>query len=302
MIRKRKHDKGIEVRKITLREWNAFGNNPKQRNTKHHFEEAKHKHLKSLKLKHTEITAGIWPDGKVDLGDSHSRRYGFNVGHFTEDMLKELTGDGLITALLYPINNEEELKELYDQCDSRDCVEQSSDKIYSALRELEYVPKSDRFQKPSGFGSVSQLCCAGEIEETIDWVKLWLPELKIFDDFNIPPGRGVALSSGVIAACMMLILNEDVDNDEVRDFMASVRNDGGKKEGESRDGVQWLVEYVKHTSDKTSGFVGYGNVAQKTLACFHQFIKPLRENGDRARTSTKPEWRPMIEKKYFRKK
>ena len=254
----------IRTELITLEQFLTYKDNPRQRNTKQRAEWAKKKHLAKWCEEHGVIFVSELPSGTRYINEGHTRQFLIREGHFpTSDLPEKLI------AIVVSASNLEEVAEKYRYYDSRDTVEQASDKNFSSMRALGHKFKSERFQKPTDLGAIPTVCCEGVANGDQDtWMKLWLDEIIELDNYNIPKGTakgvGKTLTAGVLAAAVQLISN----GYDVKDFILKVRNDGGSKQGSKKCGVQHLVDWITTTDEKTSGAKGYPNVADKTLACF----------------------------------
>ena len=254
----------IRSEKITIEEFLTYKENPRQRNTVTHAEDAKKDHLAEWVDEHGVVFVAELPSGKRYLLDAHTRQYLIETGHFSKaDLPKHLI------AIVVDAKDLKEVEDKYRYFDSNKSNETASDKNYSAMKSLGYDFKSERLQKPTDLGAIPTVCCEGVKNSDHDtWMKLWKKEIIKFDNYDIPKGaaRGVGktLTAGVIAASVQLISN----GYDVRDFLLKIRNDEGDKVQTKKCGVQHLVDWLTTTEEKTSGAAGYRNVAEKTLACF----------------------------------
>ena len=256
---------------ISLEQYMSYDENPIQRKTGLRLSGAKKNHLKKFKAPHAVIMVAEYPEWQNKqrvLIDGHTRRACIRDGHFPPMDVPET-----FLANVFSINNQEQAEALYEMFDNKASVETSSDKNYSVMKSLGYEFQSERFQKPTDLGAVSQLCCdkvgAGDTKE---WMRLWKEELMELDSYNIPKGKVKGspkfLTAPVIAVGLQLI-NKKFPN--VKDFLMKIRDDGGRKSGATKCGVQHLVDWMLTTKLPKAGAEGYAIVAEKTKACFHLY-------------------------------
>lgn len=259
-------------REITLEQYLEILDNPKQRNTELRAKSAKKKHLSEWHPAHSFVSASLF-EGKLYLNDGHTRRELIRQGHFSPEDLPETYHLAVIECDRY-----EDVCDNYDCYDSKSAVESASDTNYSLFKHLGHEFKSQRFQKPTDLGAIHSLACDGTVVTREDWVRAWFSEVVELDRFDIPAGTakgvGKTLTAGAIAAAVMLIHRGY--GDKVRQFILDVRADRGEKKGQSRDGVQLFVEWILSTGEKTSGYLGYKNVAEKFIVCFDLWLKGHR--------------------------
>lgn len=254
----------IRSEKVTVKDFLTYKSNPRQRNTEDRAEKAKKDHLVKWIDEHSVFFVAELPNGERYLCDAHTRQYLIQTGHFPKADLPKY-----LIAIVVDAKNLKEVEDKYRYFDSSKAGETASDKNYSAMKSLGHTFKSARLQKPTDLGAIPTVCCEGVKSGDQDtWMKLWKKELIKFDNYDIPKGSakgvGKTLTAGVIAASVQLISN----GYDVKDFLLKVRNDEGKKDRSQKCGVQHLVEWLTTTEEKTSGAIGYKNVAEKTLACF----------------------------------
>ena len=259
--------------RITMQQFMSYKTNPRQRDTEERVKDAKLNrarmgHLKKFMPHHAWIHASDL-NGIRYLADAHTRQLLIKEKHFPSSDLPTH-----FHAMVESAKDMDEVEDHYRYYDSPACVEQASDKNFSAARSLGYKFKSERFKKLTGLGAIPQVCCRGVKNADTDvWMSLWMDELMKLDGYDLPKGNkkgvGKTITAPVLAATVMLINRGYY----VKDFLMKIRDDDGDKKGSRKCGAQHFVDWITTTDERTSGGGGYPNVAEKTIACFDLFYK-----------------------------
>jgi hypothetical protein len=133
-------------RSLTLKQWLAIPDAPVQRDTARHAKKATY--LKTLKPSHLTVHMAITKSGEQFKLDGHTRSY-----MWENDMTDQPPKS--VTAIVYQVEDVDEVIELYHQFDSTGQVKNAADQLCSALKQF-HVPMTSKFLQ-RGTGVVAAL-------------------------------------------------------------------------------------------------------------------------------------------------
>lgn len=216
---------------MTVDQWLAVADNPRQRDTERHALKARH--LDSLSPTHAFVSAAKLPDGSLVKLDGHTRALKWRRG--------ELARPPRLEVAIIEVRNVEEAKELYTHFDNKAALETAPDQVSGAFREMGFKPKSPLL----AHGNISQalrICWVGfhgysDRGRTVyDQINEFAVEILELDDLCVKKRQA---SSGIVAA--FLLTHRKHGPDVVQFWRKFFNNEGYKADGEM-DCVQGLIE------------------------------------------------------------
>jgi len=251
--------------KMTVDDWIAVEDNPRQRDTERHA--AKARHLKQFSPTHAFVAAAKLPSGKLVKLDGHTRALLWKR--------KELDRPKAVEVSIVPAKSMDEVKELYTHYDNIGAVEIATDKVSGAFREINFQPKSTLL-KTGRIGSALRTAMVGvggwsareQDFNVYRAINEFACEILALDDLNL--GKGSA-STGIIAA---FLLSYRKHGESVIPFWSAVFANAGTKANGQMDGVQALNELMM----QRRGMYGGQNVLDLCARALHACEKWL--NGD----------------------
>lgn len=242
---------------MSIFEWAAVNDNPRQRDTDARAKKALKNHLAKLEVTHTVVHAAELPNGRLFKLDGHTRGFLWATGR--------LSDPGQLAVVIYPASDLGEVKRLYDHFDSKDSVETSTDKIRGGMNEHGLVLKTP-FLARGNIATALKLCqqiVGSSNWERHDMIGDWKRELELLDSISPPGGR---FPSGVLAGALVALRKDDR---AALEFFGRYSLDLGTKSGREMDAVEALWSQIKHRkSSKINDHVGD---CGKTLAAYERY-------------------------------
>ena len=214
---------------MTPAEWYTVPDNPVQRDTKRHADQAAKKHLTKSISAHWIVHMAKLPDGRCFKLDGHTRSLLWEDGRL--EAPEQLM---VITHLCQDI---EEVKTHYSTHDNRDAGEKAPDIVYGGFRLHGINPQSSLFKKCMLATVMRILPNTGDNQ--YNNIGKWKSEIIAFDEAD--PVYGPLYPSGVVAGALATFRRHP---EAAAEFWSTFQADGGCKEGTTRDGVQALREYI----------------------------------------------------------
>jgi hypothetical protein len=225
--------------RMTLEQWKAVEDNPIQRNTEKHARTAHH--LRKPGFTHDLVHMAELPDGSRYKADGHTRSLIWSRG--------EGFPPQFVWVTIHYVSDIEDVKALYREFDSRSAVETVGDEMDGALRymrEKEGLEFQSDLLKKKQFAQPMRWACEAllgpaqtEKKTSVDLLVFWKDELITLDKMN--PRRAL-FPAGIIQIALLTLRENDPQN---KDFWTLYANNGGRKYGHVRDGVQALTDFVK---------------------------------------------------------
>lgn len=240
--------------RMTVPEWIAVPDCPRQRNTV--FRAAKAKHLRSPSPAHFSVSMAVLPDGGRFKLDGHTRAHLWATG--------EVPAPAEVVVTVYPCPDLEAVETLYTHFDSKSAVESTRDEVFGLLNALGATMGSEVLKNGNNVVTPVRLVHSVVFGEAAmratplrRLLSVWLPELVEIDRVN--PTR-FRFSSGLIAAALLTIGR---DGARATDFWSRhERREGVKRDGRV-DALQALDDKVG--SIKASGTAGSAKVRELML-------------------------------------
>ena len=263
------------VKRMTPEQWHQVPDNPRQRDTELH---ARRTH-KTIHSAYSPDQARVVMAVIVDTGgdmkiDGHTRDLLWHEG--------KLPPPPEVIADVWRVDTEEDAKELYTHFDNLNAVENVSDKIAGALRELGYEFESDLLTEhrfSSGLGLAQRLMFgfgSYDRNRVYQHVFDWAGELELLDSIGANANRfTVAITAGALillraygrkaipfldAYSRNKGTKTDTDMDAIQALDIYVRNLIGKKGQERQQIVRAMVSaFNGYTANATYKVTGHGN-------------------------------------------
>jgi len=246
-----------ELTIMSVTEWFAVADNPRQRNTVRHLKTSNH--LYSLNKSHLLVFAARLPDGMLVKVDGHTRALLWSL------MPQKAPPE--ITVMVYNVASMKEAEELYSYHDNKAAVDDTKDDMSGAFRLADFKPVSPLLSAYRGSTAMkrSSLIMMGygpsegrEIISIFDAVPLWLSELQKLDQMDAP--RGLK-QSHLIAFLLTVRRRGTLAADAWRRFFGNE----GIKYNKEMDGVQALHELHEKGGGSTREEVY--KIAGKAIQC-----------------------------------
>jgi hypothetical protein len=231
---------------MTVDEWIAIADNPRQRDTERHLRRAKH--LQNPSPAHSLVSMARDASGRSWKLDGHTRALAWKRGLIQRP--------GKIIATIFPVHDAAEAAELYRHFDNQGAVETTSDQVSGAWRELGWIPESKLLQRGAltdalrnAQGLARNTRTAAHDMTIYELVRAWKKEILTLDLIN--PQREQFIG-GCVAAALMCFRR---DGDEATEFWRLYATDGGQKFENLIDPVENLTRYIRElrAARKTAG-------------------------------------------------
>lgn len=221
--------------KMSVSDWIAVRDNPRQRDTERHA--AKAKHLLTPAATHRYVAAAKLPNGHLIKLDGHTRALLWSRHAVARPSDVEVT--------IIPVKTEEEAKALYGHYDSTNALETATDKISGSFNEIGFTPES-ALLRSGRIGSALRIAWVAvkgwgkeaAAKDTYEMVNEFAAEILALDEMRLPKA---AAQGGVIAAFLLCYKRY---GEECRDFWRAVFANAGTKINGQMDGVQALNELM----------------------------------------------------------
>jgi hypothetical protein len=263
---------------MTVGEWAAVLDNPRQRDTERHLRSAAHLLNPSPTHAHVSMARSSRTGERWKL-DGHTRSLYWQ--YHPDRAPAELT------VTVYEVGSVAEAVELYTHFDNAGAAENVTDRLSGALREVAWRPRSPLF-KMLRFTSALRLAeeaVSGEDrrnQETIyKLLPRWIVELKVLDELT-PSAQ--SFKAGIVAAALITIRRHPLKAKEF--WSLYVAGKGVKLETEI-DGVEALFRLVE-TTDLPS-FRAQQALVTRAVSCFEMWrLGRTYSMKNRARVTPKP--------------
>lgn len=235
----------MSVTKMTVAQWLAVPDNPRQRDTVSHAEKATKHHLKDYSATQASVAAAVLPGGRMVKLDGHTRAL-----LWSQDRLHS---PPFVEVSIYLAKNMEEAKELYTHFDNRKAGEDASDVKFGAFREAGIAPTSGLI-KHQNHASVFRNLCSRDAS-IYKVVSGWKREIVLLDAIGFPKN---GLKAGGVLGALVLLRFFPVD--QVTRFLTAIRENAGTKTRDGMDSVQMYITCNDRRGD------GHAEVQIWTLA------------------------------------
>lgn len=229
---------------MSVLDWIAVKDNPRQRNTEKRAKQARLKHLSKYQKVHRCVFAATHNGDILCKIDGHTRAMLWQMGEL------ESPPDGKVEVVLIEVSGMNEAKELYDMMDAQLSVKKPSDNIYGACRELGF--RLDSFLlRGCAFNTQLKIATTGKkfSGNTYAMVREWKKELIALDQ--------LALSSQntILISVMLTAIRLD-GSVQAGEFFRNLDKNNGSKTNQGYDGIELLSQVLKirRAEGRTAGW------------------------------------------------
>lgn len=256
----------VESIKMSVDQFIAIPENPRQRDTAMHASKAEKRHLKKLSPSHSCVAIASVNGVPICKLDGHTRAFLWKQNRL--DRPSELL------VSVFDVESIDEAKELYRHFDNSDAAEGSTDKLSGACRE-------------AGLQLNSQLLCrytfntSLKIAHELGWgcsineyklVPQWAKAIQVIDSWQLP--RNPFKGSGILSLMFITVASQSIPHDSLQDFFSRYARDEGEKNGKLRDGVQALKEHLdqRRISNQMTGYDNIIDMMNKGYSCLRAWL------------------------------
>lgn len=264
---------------MTVAEWAAIPDNPRQRDTERRAANAKH--LFQLEAAHTLVHMAEWDDGCCKL-EGHTRA---KVWTDRPEIAPET-----IEVRVYLVKDKDEAKRLYSRFNSVEEGEKSSDRCFGAMRDAGITPTS-ALVREAKFSNAVRIAVAflrnggakgglytSSVYEAVEEFK---EEIRALDAAGMSKRRLI----GPAICCYLLARRKH--GERVDDFFSRYTSDAGVKQGKYKDCVQHFSEAMAESNSR-GGYEPFIEGCAVGLACIDRWVK-----SDTARLARAPKADPF---------
>lgn len=246
----------METIKMTVAQWAAVLDNPRQRDTDKNASKATRGHLKTSSPAQARVFAAKLPGGALVKLDGHTRALLWEEG--------KLQPPSVVYVDVIYVKSMDEAKELYTHFDNPAVSEKAADKMFGAFRESGITPESGLIASCGITSAIKKLVPVGTPIYTA--VKAWKPEIIMLD--SIGAGGG-ALKNGMVlgALCTLRVRGE-----RALPFISAVVTDSGDRNEHGSDGVDAIVRFSKESRGKTTGEAVIKDSAGRFITAFEGWL------------------------------
>lgn len=217
----------MERVKMSIDQWIAVAENPRQRDTESHARRAGETHLANYSPTHASVAAARLPGGMLVKLDGHTRAHLWSAGR--------LDRPPCVYVDVYVVSSIEEAKTLYTHFDNAAATETAKDRVFGALRECGISPASP-LVKAGGLASALKVLTGSRDVYTA--CSVWRRQISALDDLGIGLTKK---STGVIAGALSVLR---VRGDRGAQFIALVGADRGTRGAFGSDGVDSVCRLI----------------------------------------------------------
>lgn len=232
------------VMEMSVSDWIAVPDNPRQRNTIRRANSAVRGHLSHYEKIHQVVFAATMNDVVRWKLDGHTRAYLWAEG------LMDTPPDGKVLVILIPVRNVAEAKEVYDQLDCQNALKQPSDIIYGATREHKFQLSSPLLRSCT-FTTQLKIAQTGRSfsGHPGTLVKAWRDELIQLDKLNLSSNYTI-----MIAVMLLSIRRDGIES--AGPFWKLLDDNAGVKDKGKMDGPEALHQMIdlRRAEGRTAGY------------------------------------------------
>jgi hypothetical protein len=232
--------------KMTVADWIAVQDNPRQRDTERHL--ARSKHLLTPQPTHAFVAAAKLPDGTLVKLDGHTRAMAW-----ARNMVKRPPH---VEVSIVAVKSLDEAKNLYGHFDSKDALETATDKISGGFNELGFEPKSGLLKSGRigtalaiAWKAVHGYAKDAAAKNTYEMINEFAAEILAIDDLELTKQ---AANSGIIAA---FLLSYRKHGEQCLPFWRAVFAGAGTKVNGQMDAIHAVNELMLQRKGAYGGAV-----------------------------------------------
>lgn len=261
-----------KVIEMSVLEWIAVRDNPRQRNTLQRAKIASRKHLRTYHKVHAFVFAACKQGSVLCKLDGHTRAALWQSGELSPPH------DGKVTVCLIEVANMAEAKMVYDMLDAAPSVKKPSDTIYGACRENAFVLQS-HLLRSCAFATQLKIATTGKrfSGDIYAMVKEWKQELIELDSWG--------LSSNYTVLISVMLVSIRRDQTTARAFWESLDTNSGSKTQSGYDGPLVLhdVIEVRRAEGRTAGYENLLQLCGQAWSAYELFLRGARTKNCRLR-------------------
>lgn len=254
---------------MTPAEWSAVPDNPRQRDTERRAMQAKH--LYTLEASHLLVHMAEWPGGRCKI-EGHTRA---KVWSDRPEIAPEL-----IDVRVYVVSDQDDAKRLYGHFNSPEESETSRDRLFGAMRESEIDPASTLVRTAKFSNAVRtaySYMCGNLLKGSVyPAVQEFRNEIRCLDAMDLNKHKAY----GTVICCYFMAHRKH--GDMIDEFFVRYAQDGGVKDGRSRDCVQMFSDAMEAFRLAGGGFEPFNEACRVGLACIDRWVKSPRAMLSRA--------------------
>lgn len=244
---------------MSVSDWIAVKDNPRQRNTERRANIAKTKHLSSFIEPHAFVFAAVHNGNILCKIDGHTRALLWETGEL------EHPPSGRVIVCLLTVSGMKEAKYLYDCLDAPTAVKQPCDFVFGATRENNFRLRSALLRQHR-FATQLKLADSGKnfSGDVYELVRKWKPELMALDSL------GLTSNYTILVAAMLLTIRRD-GLEVAGEFWRLLDDNKGTKTAAGMDGVEALHQHMLiRRGDGT--IAGYDNLIDILGRCITTYV------------------------------
>jgi hypothetical protein len=249
---------------VAFKDWDKFAEHPIQRDTDTRVSGSMQKQFKNFRDHHLEVFAAVLPSGDVYRLDGNTRTRCIN--------LKLIPEPSVMYVTFRYAGNLSELMYLYTIHDNTFATENVRDKATGAVKFLlGHEPKSSILKKEAGLTSALKIITPKTVPFDIYRdLPPWRRSIQLLESYGVKYNRD-KISCGIFAAMLVTL---DIFGDDAMVFWSCyMTGEGAKKDNNTRNGIQALIEFTKaaHYKDDRAKNQHKGDIIGVALHCYHLF-------------------------------
>jgi hypothetical protein len=253
----------MAVMTMSVSDWVAVPDNPRQRDTERRAKIARRKHLAEYKKPHRVVFAAVKDGCVLCKIDGHTRALLWKTGDL------QTPPDGRVEVVLFEVSGLQEAKELYDMVDAQPVVKKPSDNIYGACREIGFRLDS-YLLRTCAFATQLKIATTGKkfSGDIYPMVKEWKAELVELDKMALTSKYTILIS------VMLTAIRYD-GAAKCAEFFRKLENNEGVKSSTGYDGIELLARIieVRRAEGRTAGYEHLMNICGQAWSAYEMWKK-----------------------------
>ena len=256
-----------DVIEMSVQDWIAVKDNPRQRDTAKRAKIASRKHLQEYCKIHRFVYAASRNGSILCKLDGHTRAMLWQDGEL------DTPPDGKVSVCLIDVADMAEAKEVYDQLDSRISVKKPADDLFGACREARVTLNSSLLNSCT-FSTQLKLAETGRkfSGDIHSLVRDWKTELIALDSL------GMTRTYTILIGVMLVAIRRD-GIEKAGEFFVALDKAEGTKTSAGYDGVQLLHEMykVRKAEGRTAGWDNLVQICGQAWTAYELFKRGKRK-------------------------
>ena len=249
------------VIEMSVADWCALKDNPRQRNTERRANQAEH--LRSYQPIHRYVWAATHNGDPLCKLDGHTRALLWEKG------LLDQPPEGTVCVLLIPVKGLAEAKAYYDMLDNAGVSKKPADTIFGATRENKFLLTSALLRGCSFSVAIKLAHSGGKYKGDLHaLVRNFRDELVELDSWRLSSNYTVLIS-------VMLLAIRHGNVTKAKAFFTKLDNNEGVKTSDGMDAVQALYQHMerRRAMGTTAGWDNLYDIAARAYAAYEIFAK-----------------------------